>query len=192
MLKALAAIVARALAAAGRVTLVPIIEGGKLVWRTVRSALVPPDPVGEAKAAFEAEAQRVVEAPAPVTFDMLEPAKQWGLAAAEHLQPSGDSEIPPGTLDRAALAYLDGLTPQERATLLSYEPRDVGEHLLGERALKGLPKPPKPAEFAAIEGQAAAASAAATRAEMEVDEAQIALINLVFDDILDEQLPRAA
>jgi hypothetical protein len=182
----------RALAAAGRFTWVSVWEGGRLVSRLVRTALTPPDPVGEAEAAFEAEAQRAPEAPAPVTFDMLEPAEQWGLAAAEHLQPSGDSEIPPGTLDRAALAYLDGLTPQERATLLTYEPRYVGEHLLGERALKGLPKPPTPAELAAIEGQAAAASAAATRAEMEVDEARIALVNAVFDDILDEPLPRAA
>ncbi|MBY0254561.1 MAG: hypothetical protein K2X54_24805 [Methylobacterium organophilum] len=184
MLKSLMASVARMLAALGRVTLVPVIEGGRLVWRAVRSAFVQPDPIAEAEAAFEAEAAAPAPA-APPTFDALPVSEQWGLAAAEHLYPSVDSEIPPGILDRAAAAYLDGLSPKERASLIAHEPRYIGEHLLGERVLQGLPKPMSPSEFAAVEGQRAAAAAQAARAEME----KSALIRAIFDDILDEGPP---
>lgn len=183
-MKGFLAALGRMLAAMGRITLVPVIEGGRLVWRTVRAVLTPHDPIAEAEAAFEAEAAEPAPA-APPTFDALPVSEQWGLAAAEHLYPSVDSEIPPGTLDRAAAAYLDGLSPKERASLIAHEPRHIGEHLLGERVLQGLPKPLSPSEFAAVEGQKAAAAAEAARASLE----KIALIRAIFDDILDEGPP---
>ncbi|GJE74325.1 hypothetical protein [Methylorubrum suomiense] len=183
-MKGILAAIARALSALGRVTLVPVIEGGRLVWRAVRSALAPHDPIAEAEAAFEAEAAEPAPA-APPTFDALPVSEQWGLAAAEHLYPSVDSEIPPGILDRAAAAYLDGLSPKERASLIAHEPRYIGEHLLGERVLQGLPKPLSPSEFAAMEGQKAAAAAEAARAEMEKN----GWIRAIFDDVLDEGPP---
>ena len=183
-MKGFLAALGRMLAAMGRITLVPVIEGGRLVWRTVRAVLAPHDPIAEAEAAFEAEAAEPTPA-APPTFDALSVSEQWGLAAAEHLYPSIDSEIPPGILDRAAAAYLDGLSPQDRNKLLMNGPRYIGEHLLGERVLQGLPKPLSPSEFAALEGQRAAAAAQAARAEMEKG----ALIRAIFDDILDEGPP---
>lgn len=183
-MKGILAAIARAFAALGRVTLVPVIEGGRLVWRAVRTALAPHDPIAEAEAAVEAQAAEPAQAPAP-TFATLEPAKQWGLAAAEHLYPSVDSEVPPGVLDRAAVSYLDGLSPKERASLMAHEPRYIGEHLLGERVLQGLPKPLSASEFAAIEGQRAAAAAEAARASMEKNR----WIREVFDDLLDEGPP---
>lgn len=183
-MKGFLAAVARMLAAMGRITLVPVIEGGRLVWRAVRSALAPHDPIAEAEAEFEAEAAEPAPAAAP-TFDALPVSEQWGLAAAEHLYPSVDSDVPPGVLDRAAAAYLDGLSPKERASLMAHEPRYIGEHLLGERVLQGLPKPLSASEYAAIEGQRAAAAAQAARAEMEKN----GLIRAIFDDLLDEGPP---
>lgn len=184
MMKGIFAAIARALAALGHVTWVATIESGKLVWRAVRSALAPHDPIAEAEAEFEAEAAEPAPA-APPTFDALPVSEQWGLAAAEHLYPRGASEVPPGTLDRAAIAYLDGLSPKDRATLMLHEPCYIGEHLLGERVLQGLPKPLSASEFAAIEGQRAAAAAEAARAEME----RVSWIREVFDDLLDEGPP---
>ena len=183
-MKGFLAALGRMLAAMGRITLVPVIEGGRLVWRTVRAVLAPHDPIAEAEAAFEAEAAEPAPAPAP-TFATLTPAEQWGLAAAEHMYPSEQTEIPPGILDRAAIAYLDGLSPQDRNKLLMNGPRYIGEHLLGERVLQGLPKPLSPSEFAAMEGQKAAAAAEAARAEMEKN----GWIRAIFDDVLDEGPP---
>lgn len=178
------AAIARMLAAAGRVTWVTVWEGGRLVARLVRQAFVQPDLIAEAEAAFEAEAAEPAPAPAP-TFDTLPPAEQWGLAAAEHLYPSEQSEIPPGILDRAAIAFLDGLSPQDRASLMLHEPRYIGEHLLGERVLQDLPKPLSASEYAAMEGQRAAAAAEAAKAEME----KTSWIREVFDDLLDDGPP---
>lgn len=183
-MKGFLAAVGRMLAALGRVTLVPVIEGGRLVWRAVRTALAPHDPIAEAEAAVEAQAAEPAPEPAP-TFDTLSPAEQWGLAAAEHLYPSEQAEIPPGVLDRAAIAYLDGLSPQDRNKLMMHGHRYIGEHLLGERVLQGVPKPMSPSEFAALEGQRAAAAAEATRAEMEKN----GWVRAIFNDILDEGPP---
>lgn len=180
MLKALLAAAKRMAALMAAVTLIPVIEGGRLVWRAARAILTPPDPIGEAEAAHEAEALRATEVPVAPTFERLSPAEQWGLAAAEHLQPSGTTEIPPGTLDRAAVAYLDSLTPKERAALLLHDARHVGEHLLGERCLQHLPRPLSPAEFAEREAQAAAAVAEAARAEVE----QSSMIADIFDELI--------
>ncbi|TGD95237.1 hypothetical protein [Methylobacterium nonmethylotrophicum] len=169
MLKALLAAAKRMAALMAAVTLVPVIEAGRLVWRVARNVIAPEPPAAaaEAEVAYQAEAMRAPEAPQVPTFESLSPAEQWGLAAAEHLHPTGSGEIPPATLDRAAIAYLDSLTPQESATLFLHDARHVGEHLLGERRLQHLPVPPTPAEFAEREAQAAAEAAEATRAEME-------------------------
>ncbi|KMO22320.1 hypothetical protein [Methylobacterium platani] len=177
MLKALAAIVARALAAAGRVTLVPVIEAGRLVWRTVRSALTPADPIGEAEAAFEAEAAEPAPAPAPLSAE-----EAWGRAALAHLM----GEEYEAVLDEAATAYLDGLSVDQQVALSRHDNAAVGRHLLGERLLPSLPRPPTPAEFRAIEAARTAAAAAEAQEALRGDDAMHKYIMAVLDDLIAE------
>lgn len=177
MLKSLMASVARMLAAMKRIALVPVIEGGKVVWRAVQS-LAPHDPIAEAEAAVEAQAAE--PAPAPVA---LSPAEQWGRAALAHMmgeEPEGDA-----VLDDAAVAYLDGLSEDQQVALSKFDNAVIGAHLLGERHLHSLPRPMTPAEHRAIE-----AARAAARCAMRGGDEMRAFMVAVLDDLIAEP-PRA-
>ncbi|AWI88379.1 MULTISPECIES: hypothetical protein [Methylobacteriaceae] len=178
----LAAIV-RALAAAGRFTWVTVWEGGKFVSRLVRTALTPPDPVGEA------EAELAHELTAPVEQEPS-PAEQWGRAAMLHM--AGEPQASAGVLDDAARAYLDTLTVDQQVALSQNDPATIGRHLLGERLLPSLPRPPTPAEFRAIEAARAAAAAAEAQQEMDADDFKNRHFKQVLDDLIVEDLPKAA
>lgn len=178
MLKAIFAAAARALAAMKRVALVPVIEGGKLVWRAVQS-LTPPDPVGEAEAAFEAEAQRAPEAPAPLSAE-----EAWGRAALAHLM--GEELEGEAVLDDAATAYLDGLSVDQQVALSRHDNATVGRHLLGERLLPGLPRPMTPAEYRGMEAARAAAAAAEAHQRLVGDDAKRRHFIEVLDDLIAE------
>ncbi|QRE76797.1 hypothetical protein [Methylobacterium aquaticum] len=183
MLKAIFAAAARALAAMGRVTLVPVIEGGKLIWRAVRTALVPPDPVGDA------EAELAHELTAPVEQEPS-PAEQWGRAAMLYM--AGEPQASAGVLDDAARAYLDGLSVDQQVSLSQNDPATIGRHLLGERLLPSLPRPPTPAQFRAIEAARAAAAAAEAQRALDGDDFRTTHFREVLDDLIDEPLPKAA
>lgn len=175
----------QALAAAGRLTWVTVWEGGRLVSRLVRTALTPPDPVGEAEAAFDAEAQRVVEAPAPLSAE-----EAWGRAALAHLM--GEELEGEAVLDDAALAYLDGLSVDQQVALSRHDNAAVGRHLLGERLLPGLPRPMTPAEYRGMEAARTAAAAAEAQQALRGDDEMKRYLLAVLDDLIDEPLPRAA
>ncbi|MET7245421.1 hypothetical protein ABZT49_18895 [Methylobacterium sp. EM32] len=174
--------IARALAAAGRLSWVTVWEGGKLVSRLVRTALTPPDPVGEA------EAELAHELTAPVEQEPS-PAEAWGRAAMHYMAGEPASA---GDLDDAARAYLDGLTVDQQVALSQNDPAVIGKHLLGERLLPSLPRPPTPAEFRAIEAARAAAAAAEAHQRLVGDEFKLSHFREVLDDLIDESLPMAA
>lgn len=177
-------IFARALAAMAAVITVPVIEGGKLVWRTIRQALAPEQPIEDAEAELrEALAEPVADVQLPT------PAEEWGRAAGEYLVPTGVGN-PEAVLDRAALAYLDALDVMERATLLAHQPVHIGEHLLGERALKALPRVLTPAEFAGAEGQTMAAKAEAVRKGLAVLDEKRAWVQAVLDELCEDEPAR--
>lgn len=182
MLKAIVAAMARALAAMKRITLVPVIEAGKLVWRAVQ-ALAPHDPVAEAEAAVEAQAAE--PAPAPVA---LSPAEQWGRAAVAFL--TGE-EPEAATLDDAARFYLDALSLDQQVALSQNEPAVIGRHLLGERLLPTLPRPMTPAEYRGMEVARAAAAAAEAHRRLTGDENKRTHFAAVLDELVAEP-PRAA
>ncbi len=166
MLKAIDAAMARAHAAMKRIALVPVIEAAassgarSRLWRPTtpspkprpRSRRRPPSPPRRRRRRSTRCRSR----------------SSGGMAAAEHLYPSVDSEIPPGILDRAAAAYLDGLSPKERASLIAHEPRYIGEHLLGERCPAGPAQADEPVRVSPPwEGQRCRCRRQAARAEME-------------------------
>ena len=184
-MKSVLAAFARALAAMAAAITVPVIEGGKLVWRTIRAALAPETPIEDA----EADLQQALAEPV-ADVQLPTPAEEWGRAAGRYLVPTEGCADPTVVLDRAACAYLDSLDMIERAALLSYEPQHIGEHLLGERILKGLPKVLTPAQFAAGEGQAMAARAEETRAAMAIVDEKRAWVQAILDDLLVDEPAR--
>lgn len=173
----------QALAAAGRLTWVTVWEGGRLVSRLVRTALTPPDPVGEA------EAELAHELTAPVEQEPS-PVEQWGRAALLYM--AGDAPADASGLDDACLAYLDALTVDQRVALAQNDASVIGRHLLGERLLPSLPRPPTPAEFRAIEAARAAAAAAEAQRALDGDDFRTTHFREVLDDLIDERLPKAA
>nr|WP_137830200.1 hypothetical protein [Methylobacterium sp. L1A1] len=182
MLKAIVAAMARALAAMKRIALVPVIEGGRLVWRAVQ-ALAPNNPVAEAEAMVEAQAAE--PAPAPVA---LSPAEQWGRAAVAFLM---GEEREAAALDDAARFYLDALSLDQQVALSRHDNATVGRHLLGERLLPTLPRPMTPAEYRGMEVARAAAAAAEAHHRLTGDENKRRHFVEVLDELIAEP-PRAA
>lgn len=174
MLKALAAAARHIAAIMAAVTLVPVVEAGRVVWRLVRNTLAPEPPVAAAEAELAHElAQPVEQEPTP--------AEAWGRAAMRHM--AGDEAG--ATLDDAAKAYLDGLSVDQQVALSRFDATVIGQHLLGERHLVTMPRPMTPAEHRAIE----AARAAARYAIQGGDEMR-AFVLSVLDDLIAEP-PRA-
>ncbi|KQT49063.1 hypothetical protein ASG52_08780 [Methylobacterium sp. Leaf456] len=182
MLKLIGAAIARALAAMKRIALVPVIEGGRLVWRAVQ-ALAPHDPIAEAEAAIEAQAAE--PAPAPVA---LSPAEQWGRASVAYLM---GEEREAADLDDAARFYLDHLSLDQQVALSQNDAIVIGRHLLGERLLPSLPRPMTPAEYRSMEAARAAAAAAAAHHRLTGDENKRRHFVAVLDELIAEP-PRAA
>lgn len=183
-MKSIIAAVAKALATMAAVITIPVIEAGKLVWKTVRAALVPEQPVADAEADLQAAlAEPVADVQLPT------PAEEWGRAAGEFLIPTGVGN-PEAVLDRAACAYLASLDVMERATILAHSPEHIGQHLLGERTLRGLPKVPTAAEFAGAEGQAMAAKAETVRAGMKAVDERVAWVQSILDELCEDEPAR--
>ncbi|MBE7196327.1 MAG: hypothetical protein INR70_00790 [Parafilimonas terrae] len=156
--------VAAALALAPRL----VWEGGKWVAKTFFPG--PPQQEAIAENELMAELMRPREIPSVDTgYDS--PDEAWGRAAADRLVPCGESlHRPEAILDERALAYLDSLDIMQRAAILAYEPRHIGQFLLGERVLKNLPPVPTAAQFTEGEKQRLAALAVPVRnglAEMQ-------------------------
>jgi hypothetical protein len=176
MLKAFAAIVARALAAMKRIALVPVIEGGRLVWRAIQ-ALAPSNPVAEAEAAAMAEAAEPAPAPVP-----LSPAETWGRAALAHL--TGEAPEDSATLDDAARCYLDALSTDQQIALARHDTAVIGRHLLRERLLPDLPRPMTPSEFRDIEAVRAAAAATVASQSLSREEEMREYVLAVLDELI--------
>ncbi|SEO94653.1 hypothetical protein SAMN04487843_105138 [Methylobacterium sp. ap11] len=137
-------------------------DGTKFVLRAA-AALVPTPPQEEALA--EEELVRELSRPRElVKADVVEadPREEWGRAAGDHLFPCGE-ERAAGILDERARSYLDSLDVEERAALLAYEARHIGQHLLGERKLKNLPPVPTAAQWTDAEKARLAALAGPVR-----------------------------
>ncbi|MEE7456784.1 hypothetical protein MPAR168_00750 [Methylorubrum populi] len=182
MLKLIGAAIARALAAMKRIALVPVIEGGRLVWRAVQS-LAPHDPIAEAEAAVEAQAAE--PAPAPVA---LSPAEQWGRGAVAYLM---GEEREAAALDDAARFYLDALSLDQQIALSQNDAVVIGRHLLGERLLPSLPRPMTPAEYRGMETARAAAAAAEAHHRLTGDENKRRHFVEVLDELIAEPPPAA-
>lgn len=176
MLKAIVAAARHIAAVMAAVTLVPVVEGGRLVWRLVRNVLAPEPPVAAAEAELAHElAQPVEQEPTP--------AESWGRAAMLYM--AGDAHEASANLDDAARAYLDGLSVDQQVALSKNDTVVIGRHLLGERHLESLPRPMTPAEYRAIEA-ARAAARYAVRGGDEMREYVLA----VLQDLIDEPPPR--
>lgn len=151
-----------------------VLEGGKWVLRAA-AALIPTPPQEEAMAEHElmAELMRPREIPkADIGYE--DPNEAWGRAAGEHLVPCGEPLVrPEAVLDERAMAYLDSLDVMQRAALLAYEPRHVGQFLLGERVLKGLPPVPTATQFNDAEKARLAALAAPVRKSLAELQAKV-------------------
>ncbi|MEH3144080.1 MAG: hypothetical protein PGN34_01705 [Methylobacterium frigidaeris] len=156
-------------AAIMRAAFAALARAPRLVWDGTRfvlrasAAVLPTPPQEEALAEEEllAELNRPREI---LKADIAEPdvREEWGHAAGSHLFPCGE-ERAAGVLDERAVAYLNSLDVEERAALLAYEARHIGQHLMGERVLKGLPKVPTLAEWTAEEKARLAALAGPVR-----------------------------
>lgn len=149
--------VAAALARAPRL----VWDGTRYVLRAAASIL-PTPPQEEALA--EEELLRELTRPREILkADVVEtdPREEWGYAAGNYLVSCG--EPTKGVLDERAIAYLDSLDIEERAALLAYEAKHIGMHLLGERALKGLPPVPTAAQWTDAEKARLAAMAGPVR-----------------------------
>ncbi|MBK3397702.1 hypothetical protein [Methylobacterium ajmalii] len=146
-------------------------DGTRFVLRAAAS-LIPTPPQEEAVAEEElmAELNRPREI---LKADVVEPdvREEWGYAAGNHLVSCG--EPTKGVLDERAIAYLDALDIEERAALLAYEARHIGQHLMGERMLKGLPKVPTLAEWTAAEKARLAALAGPVRERRALIQAKV-------------------
>ncbi|WP_375463003.1 hypothetical protein [uncultured Methylobacterium sp.] len=166
---------ARVLAAMAAVVIVAVLESGRWIFRAVRAVMAPVPPIPAAIAEQEAEfAQPVPAAPAPPST-----AEAWGRGALHFLL--GDDTPEARCLDSAARAYLDALTADQGVALSRHGNTAIGQHLLGEDHLPGLPRAMTPAEFVAIEARRLhAASAAASNANE-----QRAYIQDVLDDLVE-------
>ncbi|WP_449409692.1 hypothetical protein [Methylobacterium komagatae] len=182
MLKAIIAAARHIAAVMAAVTLVPVVEAGRVVWRLVRNVFAPEPPVAAAEAELAHElAQPVEQEPSP--------AEAWGRAAMLYM--AGDAHEAAGTIDDAARAYLDGLSVDQQVALSKHDASVIGAHLLGERHLETLPRPMTPAEFRAIETARAAAAAAEAHQRLVGDDEKRRHFIAVLDDLLAEP-PRAA
>ncbi|GAB6843004.1 hypothetical protein HNR00_003076 [Methylorubrum rhodinum] len=168
---------ARSLAAALAAMPRMVFEGGKWVART----FFPGRPQEEAMAEQELveELMRPRELPkADTGYDS--PDEAWGRAAGDFLIPCGESlHRPEAILDERAMAYLDSLNVMERAAILAYDAKFIGQHLMGERKLKGLPPVPTAAQWTDAEKARLAALAAPVRqglAEMQTKIDNVAAI----------------
>ncbi|ACS39110.1 hypothetical protein [Methylorubrum extorquens] len=153
--------VAAALARAPRL----VWDGTKFVLRAAASILpTPPQEEAIAEQELMAELMRPRELPKADT-GYEDPHEAWGRAAGDFLVPCGEPLVrPEAVLDERARAYLDALNVMERAALLAYDARHIGQHLLGDRKLKGLPRVPTAAEFTDAEKQRLAALAVPVKA----------------------------
>ncbi|BAQ47659.1 hypothetical protein Maq22A_c23550 [Methylobacterium aquaticum] len=185
MLKAILAAAGRAMALMAAVTLIPIIEGGKLVWRAARAVLAPqpPSAAAEAEEAFEAEAAKPAPAPAP-----LSPAEAWGRAALHHMQ--GSPPEASAALDDAARGYLDGLSVEQQIALSRHDTVVIGRHLLRERPLPGLPRPMTPTEHRGIEATRAGAAATVASQSLSREAEMRDFVLAVLQELIDEPMPR--
>jgi hypothetical protein len=176
-----------ALAALVAVVVILVVEGGKLVLRTVRAIVAP---VPETPRA-EAELAAAIAEPVPATGPRPHtPAEEWGQAALCHLAPMGPEDAHRAAcLDDAAVAYLDALDLDERQRLARNSISDIGAHLLGDRALPGLPRVPSPAEYRDAEVTRTAAALAEARRENAVREQHQHVLAILDDLIADEDPP---
>lgn len=142
----------RFLAAFARSLAAALAAMPRLVWESgkwVAKTFFPGAPQEQSAAEEELmeELLRPREIPAAVT-GYENPDEAWGRAAGDFLIPCGESlHRPEAILDERARAYLDSLNVMERAALLAHDARHIGQHLLGERKLKGLPPVPTGAQW---------------------------------------------
>lgn len=165
-------------------------DGTKFVLRAA-AALIPTPPQEEAMAADElmAELNRPREI---IKADVAEadPREDWGRAAGDYLMPCGAAPVrPEAVLDARAIAYLDSLDVEERAALLAPEPRHIGQHLMGERRLQGLPQVPTAAEWTAAKQARLAALAEPGRESCDQVRAKVAEVAAVMREHGFEHVP---
>jgi hypothetical protein len=181
---------ARSLAAALAAMPRLVWEGGKLVAKT----FFPGQPQEQAIAEEELMEEIMRSRPLPkadVGYDR--PDEAWGRAAGDHLIPCGEPMVSPAAiLDERAMAYLDSLDVMERAALLAYEPRHIGQHLMGERALKGLPKVPTGADWNEAEKARLAALAGPAKAGLAEIQARVDAVAAVIYEEYGSPAPRRA
>jgi hypothetical protein len=173
---------ARAMLAALTFVLVLVLEGGRIVWRLVRSIVAQPSETPAAEADLEAA---LAEPVAPAAPRPLSPAEEWGLGALAYLAPlnPGD-EAKASCLDEAAIAYLDGLNLGQRRELGRQDLSLIGQHLLGECVIPGLPRAPSLAEYQATEAARNAATLAEGVRVHDARTSQAQVIEELFDDLL--------
>lgn len=178
----LALALARAMLAAMAFTLVAMWEGGRIVWKTVRAIMAPQPETPAAEAELEAA---LAEPVAPAAPRPHSPAEEWGLGALAYLAPlnPGD-EAKAACLDEAALAYLDSLNIVQRRELGRQDLGLIGQHLLCERVIPGLPRVLSLAEHrASVAARTAATLAEGVRAHDD-RASQLQVIEEIFDDLL--------
>ena len=173
-------------------TVALVLEGSRFVWRTVRAIVAP---VPETPR-VEAELAAAIAEPVPATGPRPHtPAEEWGQAALAHLAPLGPEDAHlAACLDDAAIAYLDALDLNQRKELARHDIGSIGAHLLGDRALPGLPRVPSPAEHRDAEIARTAAAIASAKKEHALSE-QHQHVLAILDDLLveeDRPLRRAA
>ncbi len=85
---------------------------------------------------------------------------------------AGEPQASAGVLDRRGAGV--SRRPFRRSTSLpvAERPATIGRHLLGERLLPSLPRPPTPAQFRAIEAARAAAAAAEAQRALDGDDSE--------------------
>lgn len=144
-MKTFARLLARALAAMGIVTWISLIEAGKMVRKAIRTVMAPP--ASQEDIADEEYARAVTRAaidslPEPLTLEAIR--AEWGEAAKLVLH---GVPCPEGTLDEAAIAYLQGLPRTQAGMLVSCPALRIGEHLSGDGLIPGLPRVPSLSEY---------------------------------------------
>ncbi|WP_438345788.1 hypothetical protein [Methylorubrum populi] len=182
-------------AAIMRAAFAALARAPKLVWDGTRfvlraaAAILPTPPQEEALAEEEllAELNRPREI---LKADIVEadPREEWGYAAGNYLASCGE-EPAAGVLDERAIAHLDSLDVAERAALLAYEPRHIGQHLMGERKLKNLPPVPTAAQWTDAEKARLAALAGPVREGNAVIRAKMAEVAVAMREHGYEPVP---
>jgi hypothetical protein len=141
-------------------------EGGKWVLKSlspVPPARQAPAAAGSAADALSALAE-VTETPAPASAalpapEAVDPVVEWGLVAQQYamsqISVTGGDEPSLALLDEPATAWLKSLATIDLVRVANYPSGRVGEHMLGQRPISGLPLCPTMREWEAVQRDAA-------------------------------------